>query len=626
MKRLTLVVVLVLFTLSSVMLAVSWATTGPGALLPDLRMARLQNFTIDTATIPGRTLLRYTTIAVNLGAGAFELRGQRPNTSTSLMTVTQRIYDGGGGATDVAVPTDMHWAGADGHNHWHSSGFVGSELERLADGSKVASTKTSFCLTDSKAFNLSFPGSPDIQVYKGCVAGGSTSLSARIGVSVGWGDRYSHTLPLQWIDITDLAPGMYRLWVTADPSGWFSELDDSNNFTWTDLQLTGGTVSVLGWGPSAGDLDTTPPTFQSAAVNETVLTMTYNEVLNSGSPPPNDSFLVSGGHAVTAVSVAGSTVSLTLSPAVVNGETVTLSYTPGAPAIEDVAGNDAAVLNDAPVTNDSPPADTTPPAFQSAAVNGSALTMTYDEVLNSGLALPNDSFVVTGHAVTAATVTGATVSLTLSPAVVNGETITLSYTPGAPAIEDVVGNDAAALSTAPVTNSTPSPTLTLLPNGDGPHDVVIKDQNSGTTNLYKAIDDTIASTDNATTYVRNNSSKSGSYLIHLTNTPASFFQMQTLTIDVRARTTGATNDQTTLFAQIFQADGVTPLTEEIAVATNPGPSSFTTISGVSFTGLAGGSKAIWDGAQLRLRWAYTPVGTQETTQLRVTAVEVDGTF
>ena len=63
---------------------------------------------------------------------------------------------------------------------------------------------------------------------------------------------------------------------------------------------------------------------------------------------------------------------------------------------------------------------------------GHALTMTYEEALNPGLALPNDSFVVSGgHAVAAATVTGSTVSLTLSPAVVAGETITLSYTPGA---------------------------------------------------------------------------------------------------------------------------------------------------------------------------------------------------
>ena len=97
--------------------------------------------------------------------------------------------------------------------------------------------------------------------------------------------------------------------------------------------------------------------------------------------------------------------------------------------------------------------------------------------------------------------------------------------------------------------------------------------------------------------------------------------MATLRVDVRARTTGAVNSQTTLFAQVFQADGVTPLTSEVSVATNPGPGGFVTISGVSLTGLVGGSQAIWDGAQLRLRWAYTAVGAQDTTQIRVSAVK-----
>ena len=628
MKRLGLVLALSLLAVSAVSAVVlSGVATGSGQLLPDMRMAKLQRFTIDTTTIPGHKLLRYTTIAVNLGAGKMELRGQRPNTSTPLMTVSQRIYNaGGGGFTDVPTPTDMHWAGADGHNHWHSTGFVGSELERFDNGSKVASTKTDFCLEDSYAFNPGFPGAPSAKVYKGCVQGGQTSLSLTMGISPGWGDRYAYSLPLQWIDITDLPPGAYRLWVTVDPNGWFTELDETNNVTWTDLELTENSVKVIAEGPNAGS-DTTPPVFQSAAVNGSALTMSYNDVLNPGSTPPNGSFVISGGHTITGANVAGSTVTLTLSPAAVNGETITLGYTPGTSPIEDVAGNNAAALNNEPITNNTPPADITPPVFQSAAVNGSALTMSYNEVLNPGSTPPNGSFVISGgHTITGANVAGSTVTLTLSPAAVNGETITLGYIPGTPPIEDVAGNNAAALSAAPVTNSTPSPTFTFLPNGDGPHDAVIKDQDGGTTNLYTAIDDTIAGADNGTTYVRNNTSKSGSYLIQLTSTPESFSQMKTLTIDVRARTTGAVDDQTTLFAQVFQADGVTPLTGEIAVATNPGASSFTTISGVSFTGLTGGSKAIWDGAQLRLRWAYMPVGTQETTQLRVTAVEVDGTF
>ena len=37
-----------------------------------------------------------------------------------------------------------------------------------------------------------------------------------MGLSVGWGDTYPLTLPDQYIDITAVTPGRYRLNVTAD--------------------------------------------------------------------------------------------------------------------------------------------------------------------------------------------------------------------------------------------------------------------------------------------------------------------------------------------------------------------------------------------------------------------------
>ena len=48
------------------------------------------------------------------------------------------------------------------------------------------------------------------------------------------------------------------------------------------------------------------------------------------------------------------------------------------------------------------------------------------------------------------------------------------------------------------------------------------------------------------TYVKNNNKTSGSYFAQLTNTPANFGQMLTLTLDVRARTTGRVDDNTVL--------------------------------------------------------------------------------
>ena len=72
-----------------------------------------------------------------------------------------------------------------------------------------------------------------------------------MGLSRGWGDRYGYRLPDQYIDVTGLTSGRYRLWATADADNWFRESDDSNNFTWVDIQLESSSVSVKKQGPSA---------------------------------------------------------------------------------------------------------------------------------------------------------------------------------------------------------------------------------------------------------------------------------------------------------------------------------------------------------------------------------------
>ncbi len=225
------------------------AASGPD-LLPDEGMTRLRSFHVDTTTIPGHTLLRFTTEPVNIGAGPLELRGSRPNTSTPTMSVVQRIYDDSGGVRSVSVPSFMFWAG-DGHNHWHVNDFISTELHRTDNGVKVGNfAKQGFCLTDSNPFNVSLPGAPNSKVYKGCVMGGQASLAVKTGTSVGWGDRYGYQLAFQWIDITGLTPGRYRLTATVDAQNYYLESDETNNTTYTILQLNGdNTVKVIRHGP-----------------------------------------------------------------------------------------------------------------------------------------------------------------------------------------------------------------------------------------------------------------------------------------------------------------------------------------------------------------------------------------
>jgi hypothetical protein len=59
-----------------------------------------------------------------------------------------------------------------------------------------------------------------------------------------------------YLDITGLVDGRYRLrgmahGDSADGSDRFLESDETNNSTWADPQITGDTVTVLEYGPSA---------------------------------------------------------------------------------------------------------------------------------------------------------------------------------------------------------------------------------------------------------------------------------------------------------------------------------------------------------------------------------------
>ncbi|MDQ3965902.1 MAG: hypothetical protein M3246_05535 [Actinomycetota bacterium] len=58
-------------------------------------------------------------------------------------------------------------------------------------------------------------------------------------------------MPDQYIDITGLRRGRYRLEGTADADNWFQEGDESNNSTWVDIRIRNRRAKVVGYGPTA---------------------------------------------------------------------------------------------------------------------------------------------------------------------------------------------------------------------------------------------------------------------------------------------------------------------------------------------------------------------------------------
>ncbi len=226
---------------------------GAQAVLPDLGMAKLSTVTLDTTTLPGHRLLRYTAVMVDIGQGRLEVRGSRPAT-TSQMTVVQRIYNTDNSFTDVPTTIAQQYAG-DGHQHWHSLNMEGGGLVRLDNGKRVGVlAKHGFCFFDNVKFRPTLPGAPATPQYtpsNSCAFGDPSALNVMMGLAVGWGDMYSASTNFQWIDITGLPNGKYRLTATADPKHLVSESSYTNNSASATIRITTTGVTVLWYGPGA---------------------------------------------------------------------------------------------------------------------------------------------------------------------------------------------------------------------------------------------------------------------------------------------------------------------------------------------------------------------------------------
>jgi hypothetical protein len=215
-------------------------------MLPDLKPLVPRTIHIQT-TESGQRQLRFTTIVANIGAGPFQVTGSRPSTSVSDMTVTQQIFnDDGSVSRNISTPSTMFFGG-DGHNHWHVRDLETYELVRVDNGVKVGTgEKHGFCFFDNTVHKLSLPNAPQDPVYTGC--GTSGALRVVQGLSVGWADKYPYRLPDQYIDITNLSPGQYRLVYTVDQQRYFAETRERNNVNCTDLRIDGQSVTVLSRG------------------------------------------------------------------------------------------------------------------------------------------------------------------------------------------------------------------------------------------------------------------------------------------------------------------------------------------------------------------------------------------
>ena len=226
--------------------------------LPNLRMLPLHDWHIQN--VNGRRLLRFTTIMANKGPGAFETRGHRPDTATRQMKVDQVIYDAAGGSRRVHTGATGSYAG-DGHDHWHVQRIMTYELYKVDNPATVrGGAKTGFCFLDTTRWRLGLPGARQTPYYQESWCGTRRTLSNRVGISVGWGDRYPWNFTFQWIDITGLPAGRYVVRSTVDIGNWYRETNDYDNCSWARIRIppSGTSVRVIDSGSNCGHAAITP--------------------------------------------------------------------------------------------------------------------------------------------------------------------------------------------------------------------------------------------------------------------------------------------------------------------------------------------------------------------------------
>jgi Lysyl oxidase/S-layer homology domain len=221
--------------------------------LPDLRSAAIHDLRIERSG--GRKLLRFTTEIRNYGAGPFEIRGNRPNTSAAFV-IDQIIYRTDGRYRRLRTNATVRYAG-DGHDHYHVRRMATYNL--WSTHGTFRDSKIGFCFFDTNPRYLSLPGAPRTGRYRQTGCGARNATSTRSGISVGWADKYPWNFAYQWIDVTGLPNGTYTLRNVVDLYGSFLESNEKNNCSYVRISIGTSSVRVLNSGSACvNDYSTTP--------------------------------------------------------------------------------------------------------------------------------------------------------------------------------------------------------------------------------------------------------------------------------------------------------------------------------------------------------------------------------
>ena len=210
-------------------------------LLPDLVSCQHDYSVAEVVVAPDGTelhALRFAGFVTNLGYGPLDLKGNPQLADDADLTshdVWQRALTVDGDWVNLTKPP-IKFERVDGHGHFHLKGIVEYSLWDTSGTVEIRSgAKVGFCLLDVAERPDLHPNpgperyklwDPDIHFCKSDRPG---AKNLRMGISEGWQDIYSFAAPFQWIDVSNVRPGYYRVGQRIDPDNVIVESDETNN-------------------------------------------------------------------------------------------------------------------------------------------------------------------------------------------------------------------------------------------------------------------------------------------------------------------------------------------------------------------------------------------------------------
>jgi hypothetical protein len=220
-------------------------------------------YTSETVEDGAQNCLRFDQIIANDGKGpleiGFSVPHEDPQEEGTSYPVEQRVYkSNGASALQSSGEVEFHAI----HGHYHYSSFASTELwksnqwgSKLGSGPLRTNQKVSFCIADIRIDAWGEQGDgPRTYYAPDCLFPASVDENFshfKQGLTNGWADVYDWYIPDQYIEVTGIADGYYRLQFCADPAQEIEEEDEDNNCLVHHIKFTNmGTpqqdVDVLG--------------------------------------------------------------------------------------------------------------------------------------------------------------------------------------------------------------------------------------------------------------------------------------------------------------------------------------------------------------------------------------------